>query len=72
MQQHKDVINKFEVVLKSMHNELSESLTADFGIFTHFFKTITDKDTFIYPEFLYLLYCFAWKIFVAVKINDEK
>jgi hypothetical protein len=60
--QYKDVINKFGVVTKSIKSELGNSFTADFGIFTYFFETIADKNTFICLEFLYLLYYFAWKV----------
>jgi hypothetical protein len=71
--QYKNVINKFENISNvSLQSEIGKSLTADFGMFTHFFGTIVNKDTFLCPKLLHLLYCFAWEIFVALKLNDAK
>jgi hypothetical protein len=35
-----------------LQSELDQSLTADFGMFTEFFETITNKDSFKYSELL--------------------
>jgi hypothetical protein len=47
LQTHKSVINKFEIISNpTVRSDLKKSLSADFGMFTHFFETIANAGGF--------------------------
>jgi hypothetical protein len=69
---HQFVINKFRAIpFLTVRHDISESLFADFGMFTNFFETIADKDSFKYFELLHILYCFALEIVVAYQLGEK-
>jgi hypothetical protein len=73
LQTHKSVINKFGTISNfTVRSDIEKSLSADFGIFTHFFETIADAGGFMYPPFLHLLYCFSMEVVVTYIFDERK
>jgi hypothetical protein len=72
-QTHQSVINKFETISEpTVRRDLENSLSADFGMFIHFFETIADTAGFKCPPLLHLLYCFSMEVVVAYILDERK
>jgi hypothetical protein len=73
LQTHKSVINKFGTISNpTVRSDIEKSLSAEFGMFTHFFETIADEGDFKYPPLLHLFHCFSIKIIVAYVLDERK
>jgi hypothetical protein len=70
---HQSVINKFGTIFElTVRRNLENSLSADFGMFTHFFETIADNAGFKCSPLLHLLHCFSMEVVVAYILNERK
>jgi hypothetical protein len=69
---HKSVINKFGTIPLSVKSDIEKSLSADFGMFSHFFENIAENGGFICPPFLHLLHCFSMEVVVAYVLGERK
>jgi hypothetical protein len=72
-QTHQSVINKFgNIPSDTVRRDIEKSLSADFGMFTHFFETIADTAGFKCPPLLHLLHCFSMEVVVAYIFDERK
>jgi hypothetical protein len=70
---HQSIINKFGTISEpTVRHDLENSLSADFGMFTHFFETIADNASFKCPPLLHLLHCFSMEVIVAYILDERK
>jgi hypothetical protein len=72
LQTHKSIINKFRTIPPSIRSDIENSLSANFEMFTHFFKIIAENGSFLCLLLLHLLHCFSIEVVMAYVLDERK